>query len=419
MSEFLHKPSVHQELESLTRELSLRRLQIQGLLHISQAIQNNIKVEDLFLKYRDFLGWEMGIDRVALFLKKENDWEAVTWLGVDADHLNSLKKFIPQIFKPESLSERDEPEFKPFSLVIPSFHKEDPVAYVFIGWDNLVSTEDEMMIKINFITTLTNIVAVAIENKRLFKRQLEQEKLRHEVELASEVQRSLIPNELPYNHNYEFASIYKPSMGVGGDYFDYLELPDGRYVFCIADITGKGLAAAMLMSNFQATLYNIIKSQPLGPDLMEELNRLINRITKGDRYLTLFIGEFTPGNRRFKYINAGHIPPILAQEAGITRLETGCTILGFFTELPKVSMGEITLEDHAILTMFTDGLLEVNTIHNHLIDESMLEDWAKQDLKHSALVFNKRLESIFPETTEQLPDDITVLTWKLFPEQNS
>jgi len=117
-------------------------------------------------------------------------------------------------------------------VVIPVKHKEQDIAFLFIGG---LEEDDEMYNKVQFITTITNIIAVAIENKRLFKRQLEQSRMKREMELASEMQLQLVPSKLPSDECYELASIYKPQLGVGGDYFDYIELNEREFAFCVAD----------------------------------------------------------------------------------------------------------------------------------------------------------------------------------------
>src|SRR5690606_13130150 len=139
-----------------------------------------------------------------------------------------------------------------FDFIVPVLHKDLAIAYVLLKDSR--TTQD----RLNFITTITNIIAVAIENKRLFKRQIDQERYRKEVELASEVQKMLIPGKFPRRKNVELASIYRPHLNIGGDYYDFIETDENSFIFCIADISGKGVAAALLMANFQATLRNAL-----------------------------------------------------------------------------------------------------------------------------------------------------------------
>ena len=129
------------------------------------------------------------------------------------------------------------------------YHKKNPIAFALVGG---VRADSDEYTRIQFITTFTNIIAVAIENKRLFKKQIEQERYARDMELASSVQKMLIPDHLPKSKFFEMATVYKPHFTVGGDYFDFIQYDERRLTFCIADISGKGVSAAILMANFQA-----------------------------------------------------------------------------------------------------------------------------------------------------------------------
>jgi sigma-B regulation protein RsbU (phosphoserine phosphatase) len=233
------------------------------------------------------------------------------------------------------------PLIKHFDVVIPVRHKELAIAYVFIGGFN---EEEDMYNKIQLITTITNVISVAIENKRLFKRQIEQERLRQEMDLAGEVQRMLIPKQLPFTTNYELASIYRPVMSVGGDYFDFIEFAGGKIVFCIGDFTGKGLAAALLMANFRANFHTLINKRTALDEFIRDLNQSVNLITLGDRFITFFIAENDLNSRQLQYVNAGHNPPLLVTKNGMTQLDKGCIMLGSYAKIKDIEIGNCTID---------------------------------------------------------------------------
>ena len=246
-------------LEALERELNLKHLQINRLLNITQAINNNVSAEGLFNMYNSFLSWEIGVKKMALFVKNEEEWLCATSIGIPIELLEiDITSRLTKYNRLNNVEGSDHPLIKEFDVVIPVRHKDLPIAYVFIGG---FSEDEDMYNKVQFITTITNIIAVAIENKRLFKRQLEQERFKREMELAGEMQKMLIPNDLPHKDCYELASIYKPHLGVGGDYFDFIEFTDGKIVFCVGGISGKGIAAALLMANFQANFHTLINKR--------------------------------------------------------------------------------------------------------------------------------------------------------------
>ena len=223
----------------------------------------------------------MGVRKMALYVKKSEEWACASFIGIP-EHITKMDvtDILSQYQRLKNIDTEDfHPLIAEFDIVIPMLHKQTPIAYTFIGG---FEENEDMYNKVQFITTITNVIAVAIENKRLFRRQLEQERLKREMELASEMQHMLVPSTLPQNAGFEMASIYKPHLGVGGDYFDYLELEEGKFVFCVADISGKGVAAALLMANFQANFHTLIRKRDPLDQFVRELNESLFEITKGD-----------------------------------------------------------------------------------------------------------------------------------------
>jgi phosphoserine phosphatase RsbU/P len=399
--------------EDLERQLFLKQLQINRLLDITQAINNNVKAEGLYDMYKSFLNWELGLRKFALFVPKDEGWECVTHVGVEEKFLKQdLTPLLPSFGSAlRKLKDVEHPFTSQFEMVIPVFHKDDPIAYAFIG-----GAETTDFSKIQLITTMTNIIAVAIENKRLFKQQIEQARFNHEMKLATEMQRSLVPTTLPQNGCFEVASVYQPHFGVGGDYYDFFEYQEGRYMLLVADIAGKGLAAALLMANFQANLRAIIQRTTSPTDFMEQLNNAVRRITHADKYLTMFVCDFDINTRHFRYINAGHIPPVLIMNNEIHYLSKGCTILGFFKKLPALEVGELQMADDALLCVFTDGITDIRDPAGSYFDEELLGAFALKNKDLKPEVFNKKLMDKVDtfKGEEEFPDDITVLTCKFF-----
>ena len=401
--------------EHLERELHLKQLQINRLLNITQAINNNVSADGLYKMYNSFLSWEMGVKKMALYvIDKKGEWVCASTIGIEEKMAKmDISDLLPNYQRLMNIDEgNDHPLIKQFDVVIPVLHKQSPIAYTFIGG---FERDDDMYNKVQFITTITNIIAVAIENKRLFKRQLEQERLKKEMELASQMQQMLIPSKLPKNSVYELASIYKPHLGVGGDYFDFIAFDDENFAFCIADISGKGVAAALLMANFQAKFHDLINKRSPLDVFVKELNQSLYRITKGERFLTFFVAEFNTTTNELRYINAGHNPPLLVTSGDCKMLDIGCTILGSFVELPDVEVGKQKVEPNAIILTFTDGLTDVVDSSGNFFNEELLKQFALERNHLSAEAFNRELlEKIdqFKED-ENLPDDFTVLTCKI------
>ena len=178
------------------------------------------------------------------------------------------------------------PTTEAFDIVIPVYNNNSPLAYVLIG--DIVEEGEGVSPTIkhlHFIQTLSNIIIVSIENMRLFQESLRQIAIKKELELASRMQNMLIPknSELPQNDKIWITSFYHPHLDVGGDYYDFINLSENEVGFCIADVSGKGISAALLMSNFQANLRALFSSEISLPALVEKLNGHIpNRIPRTD-----------------------------------------------------------------------------------------------------------------------------------------
>lgn len=401
-------------IEQLERDLNLKQLQINRLLNITQAINNNVKTAGLFEMYTSFLSWEMGVKKMALYFRKKDQWDCTAHIGLSDELLSmDISDQLSKFTRLNNLVDNDHPFVKHFDVVIPVKHKDTHLAYVFIGG---FSEDDDMYGKVQFITTITNIIAVAIENKRLFKQQLEQERLRREMELASEMQHLLIPKDLPKTEVYELASIYKPHLNVGGDYFDFVEHDDGRITFCIADIAGKGVAAALLMSNLEGTFHTLLQPETKLVDLIHTLNQNVLRVTKGDKFLTFFVAQYNQHTRELAYINAGHNPPALAMNNQVLRLDKGCTVLGAFDEIPFVEEGKVIIEGEALVLLFTDGLIELRNEQGEFVDEEYSTQFVLENYHMPAKEFNDKMmdELVLFKGRRRFDDDFTVLTCKIF-----
>jgi phosphoserine phosphatase RsbU/P len=401
-------------LEAVERELNLKQLQINRLLNITQAINNNVSAEGLFNMYKSFLSWEIGVKKMVLYVREEDGWACPAAIGIP-DNLLALdiSSHFEKYIRLNNVENSNHPLIQEFDVVIPVRHKDNPIAYVFIGG---FSEEEDMYNKVQFITTITNIIAVAIENKRLFKRQLGQERLRREMELAAEMQQMLIPKKLPSKSCYELDSIYKPHLGVGGDYFDFIEFEDSKIIFCVGDISGKGVAAALLMANFQANFHTLINKRTELSCFIRDLNKSVNLITQGERFITFFIAEYDTSTQCLQYVNAGHNPPVLVNEGEIFLLDKGCTILGSFTDLPEVEVGQVSIDGEAIILAFTDGVTDLKDDQGEFLNEELLYNFVRNNYKLSAVEFNRRLMSkleVF-NGDKNYPDDFTVLTCKVF-----
>jgi len=206
----------------------------------------------------------------------------------------------------------------------------------------------------------------ALENARLTaavaRETAQREKLNREVEIAREVQQRLFPQKLPAIPGLDYSGACRPALGVGGDYYDFLALPDGRLGVAVGDVSGKGIAAALMMATLQASLRGeaLRGSENLGR-MIAGVNRLVFDASTANRYATFFYAEYEPQRRTLTYVNAGHNPPMLfrtcGKGAGVERLEVGGTVIGLLESFP-FQQASVTIEPGDLLVAYTDGVSE-------------------------------------------------------------
>src|SRR6056297_3006330 len=295
--------------------LEISTFKLNALLEITLAINENVSVDELTRRFEKLLTHDLSIGKV-MVIKMGERWECILNSGFEEDFFEKLD-ISADLLKYDEISHvTSEPELfpEPLDIVIPVTHKDEPIAFVLIG-----DIEEEgygmrpILKHQRFIQTLSNVIIVAIENKRLFRETLRQEALKREMELASKMQSMLIPKkeQLPDNGHIRMHAFYHPHFEVGGDYYDVIELNDTEIGFCIADVSGKGISAAILMSNFQANLQALFNKEIPLEQLLEKLNRRVLSSAKGEKFITLFIARYNYKTKELKYVNAGHNPPIL------------------------------------------------------------------------------------------------------------
>lgn len=194
--------------------------------------------------------------------------------------------------------------------------------------------------------------------ERMLENRLEQERMKQELSLASQVQGFLIPDRLPNTPNLSMSAIYVPHHDVGGDYYDVLEMSPGKYLFCVADVSGKGVSAALLMAHLQASIRALARSFTNLHELVVNVNELLVHATRSERFVTLFMGTLDEETGLLEYVCAGHIPALRFNHGACEYLDKGTTLLGMFQPLPFMEQGLCVLEPGDLLMICTDGVVE-------------------------------------------------------------
>lgn len=346
-------------LKRAQERIEIKDLKLNALLEVTLAINSNVSKDILFDIYQQALR-ALNIEKLVLFTSESN-WGKTLVYGVKKAEVNIdvYSDLIPmkEITEVNHLTEGP---FSHFDTVIPVHHKNKPLAYLLIGDVVNEAIKISPIIKhFSFIQTFTNIIVVALENKAFAREEIRQEGIRKELELASEMQNMLLPSVFKTNDHVDIAAYYQSHQEVGGDYYDIIWVDDHRVAFCIADVSGKGVSAAILMGNFQANVRVLTQYSDSLEDLVVTLNDKVVESAKGEKFITMFIGLYDTRSRTLNYINCGHNPPVLKQADQIVLLKEGCPGLGMIDKIGKPTLGEVKISKGAFVTCYTDGLVEV------------------------------------------------------------
>jgi sigma-B regulation protein RsbU (phosphoserine phosphatase) len=210
----------------------------------------------------------------------------------------------------------------------------------------------------DFLLTLSGHMALSLENAQLHRDLLEKERLEREVALARGIQRSLLPETTPVVPGFDIAVLNEPCFEVGGDYYDFLSLGPNTLLVVIADVEGKGISSAMVMSNLQATLRALVLHLHSLNDIAESVNRMILNDTRGEKYMTMFLGLIDTRRKAIHYINCGHVPPVIVRPGKEPlQLTEGGMVIGLF-ENAQYDRGHVKFQTGDTLVLCTDGITE-------------------------------------------------------------
>lgn len=396
----------------LIQLLLKRQAELNSLLEITQAINKNSASSVLFEILVLILNEHLKIGKIRLLIREGEHFYCATRFGGVFENakvlqqtcqaLSNFKEITPLISHENELLNK-------YEYFVPVLQRENLLAFVLIG--DFDTNQKLIANDLNFIQTLINMIVVALENKKLFKERVERERLQRDMELAVEVQGMLIPRSLPKKGTVEVGATYLPNENIGGDYFDFIKTGPDEFLWCIADASGKGVSAALLMANLQASLRAWASVENDLVKIIERLNEIVVSNTNGDRFITLFLGLYNEKTKELKYVNAGHNPPILLREGEIKFLKEGTTIIGAFDVLPSINVGTEILNSGSLVFNYTDGLVESPNEEVYVSDNDLFMHLEKhKNLPVDSLNENMLRDIQSANNAAMNSDDITILT---------
>ncbi|MDZ7739322.1 MAG: PP2C family protein-serine/threonine phosphatase [Bacteroidales bacterium] len=406
--------------KSSRNRLKMSRYKLDSLLDITMSINANLPAEDLLAKYESILRQDLNIDKIYIFFLENKRWTCLLNAGFPDDLAGNVDPGtqLAEIKETKIVSVSDNIGIPDVDIIFPVFNNKKPLAYVLIGDIEEGEGMSPVLKHIHFMQTISNIIIVAIENIKLFRESLRQEALKKELELAKRMQTMLIPDNdfLPHNDKIFVSGYYHPHYEIGGDYYDCLRLSDNVTGLCIADVSGKGISAALLMSNFQASFRALFTAEMDLVMLMHKLNEAVVKNASGEKFITFFVARYNHDSRELEYINAAHNPPVLYDTAdgSVKTLEAKSVGIGMLDEIPFIENTVIEVKNPSKIFCYTDGLSEIKGDDGNDIGTAPIE-------KHIANkdTVDKNIKALIdelgiPDDNPHLFDDVSIIAANLY-----
>lgn len=386
----------------------------QILSDLSEEVRTMVETKPLLEKVSSKISESLHVPQIGLLLKTGQDFKLAHALGfANAPEavLYEEDKTIEKLRKNETLviyqddqdswineeaatNERENLRELNSQLLLPMGAKNELSGVISLS--PKLSEEPYSPNDLRLLKSVAAQTGLALENSRLTEvivaEAAQKERINRELEIAREVQERLFPQELPRVEGLDYYGACRPALGVGGDYYDFLELPGSKFGIAIGDISGKGIGASLMMASLQASLRGqAIHFKDDLAGLMTQVNELLYEASTSNRYATFFYSQYDPATHKLSYVNAGHNPPFLMRASGeVLRLEDGGAVVGMLPSmLVDYTQGEVDLEAGDLLVGFTDGISEaMNPQDEEWSEEAMLEELKEVREKSSEEILN-------------------------------
>ena len=406
-----------EQIKLLRRQLLLKQFELDTVLGMAHDMTaRDHSVEELYHMLRLTLQGQRNVVQLLLLAREGDGFRARLALGSDLAEVDKLV-LSPHLLEggvtqPQAVEDLNlGPAWERYELIIPIMRQRQVAAYVLVGG---VRTDHDRQQLIPLLSSLANTLVGAVENRRLQAQRVADAAVRKEIEIAQEVQAMLFPRQLPNDAHLAMERSYVPHTEIGGDYYDVIEIDADRLLLCVADVSGKGVPASLLMSNFQAGLRTLLRQGVELATIVPELNHLLFRNSGGEKFITAFLGIYSRRSRRLHYVNAGHNDPLLIADNGtVLPLKDGTVMLGIMEKLPLLRVGEVEIPAHSLLLMYTDGLTEVfDADGNEFGEQGVLDVLHRHRYLPLPKLHQQLLSSInaFSAHDAQFADDVTILS---------
>lgn len=437
LEEILKKPDISTTIRAAAKPFDIERIKsehrsLSAISEVTKALILHMPLNELLEHIMDLINENLPMDRGIMMLKEGNPAQLISKVvRINNKKLLNKKIQVSQsiinmaVNKHSAVLASDvqaDPRFKAqesiiklnihSAMCVPLWNNKEIIGIIYSDRISILekfSDED-----LRLLTLLSNLAAVKIENAKLIEQSIEKEKMEKELSLASQIQKDFLPKENPSCKNFKIAGNNIPCYQVGGDYYDFISIDASRLGIIVADVSGKGVSASLLMASLRAALHSDIHPQYKLEKMAAKLNDFIHRSSSINSFITFFFCELDKKSGELRYINAGHNPPLILDKKGkIHRLESCGLCLGMFPS-QVYEARKVTLNAGDTAVIFTDGITESRNKENKDFEEGGL---IKALRKHSKLSAQKLLKNIYEELdsftsgTDQM-DDMTLVIIK-------
>jgi len=410
------------EIKKLNNNLSSQLQHLRTLFELGKEFNSYFQDRDKILRLLKYsLLGNFGIKDYAIFTRFRSDEFTILESGKDIDLDFKIIGNFADVTEPEILSSDSFDDLKKylykngFRLILPITTNNIVETVVCLG-DKLNKTEFSVS-DIQFLESLINLCVISLDNTVLFSDYVNMQKIENELKIARDIQIALLPKETPVLNNYSLTGCNISALHVGGDYYDYIKLCENKYALVIADVSGKGTPASLLMANIQSAVHSFLKFYDDDFNIKnatQKINELIFSNTSSEKFITFFWGILDMEKNTFTYVNAGHNPPFHFSDGSVNTLNEGGLMLGVIESGIDYSSGAIDLNPDDVLILYTDGVSEAkNCVNDEFSEERIKYVVSENKSLIPSDIQNKLLNEIktFTSGVNQF-DDITMIILK-------
>ncbi|MEE8605373.1 MAG: SpoIIE family protein phosphatase [Candidatus Aminicenantaceae bacterium] len=438
LKEILKKPDISTTIRAAAKDLDLDRIKTEHrsfsvISEVSKALVLHMPLNELLDHVMDLIGENLPMDRGILMLKEGNPAQLIPKvIRINNKRLKDQRILVSQSIvnmvmnKHSSVLISDvqaDPQLKSRDSIIkmnihsavcvPLWDNKEIIGIIYSDRISLMKPFTDEDLKL--LTLLGNLAAVKIENSKSIEMSIEKEKMEKELSLAAEIQTDFLPKATPEFKGFDISGYMTPCYQVGGDYYDYMPIGSDRLGITIADVSGKGVSASLLMASLRASLHSEVHLLYDMEKMTANLNDFIHKSSSINSFITFFFCELNMKSGKLKFINAGHNPPIVLDKKGnINRLESCGLCLGMFPDV-EYKAQTVVLHPGDITLLFTDGITESRNKENKEFEEEKLVKFLKKKSKLPAPELIKEIQKeveIFTADTDQMDDQTVVVIKK-------